>query len=87
MTCPAQKMQLKEAQTHVRWPGIDGLHPLSKYADRVLRLADLEQSYRDLWKFYVFADADDPRLLAKIAEIAEGEFPGAKSVYRPLRSG
>ena len=34
------------------------------------RLADLERSYRDLWKFYVFADTQDPALLAKICEQA-----------------
>jgi HD superfamily phosphohydrolase len=83
VTCPARSMQLKEAATHVRWPGEDGVRPLSHYSDRVPRLADLEQSYRDLWKFYVFADETDPRLLAKIGEIAAGEFPGATNVYKP----
>ena len=43
---------------------------------------DLEASYRNLWKFYVFADTRDPELLAKIGEIARSEFPEAKSVYR-----
>ncbi|HVS08793.1 MAG TPA: HD domain-containing protein [Planctomycetota bacterium] len=81
--CPAARMQLKEAQTHVRWPGVEGLHPLSEFAERVPRLADLERSYRDLWKFYVFADASDPVLLARVAEIAQGEFPHARNVYRP----
>ncbi len=83
VTCPAQRMQLKEAHTHVRWPGVDGVHPLSNFGERVPRLADLERSYRDLWKFYVLADVDDPRLLARISEIAAGEFPGAKNVYNP----
>jgi HD superfamily phosphohydrolase len=81
--CPAARMQLKEAQTHVRWPGVEGLHPLSEFAERVPRLADLERSYRDLWKFYVFADTSDAALLARIAEIAQGEFPHARNVYRP----
>ena len=84
ITCPARTMQLKEARTHVRWPGVLGLHPLSDFGERVPRLADLERSYRDLWKFYVFADVDDPRTLAKIAEIAVGEFPGANNVYSAL---
>ena len=84
ITCPARSMQLKEAATHVRWPGEDGVRPLSHYASRVPRLADLEESYRDLWKFYVFADETDPRLLAKIGEIAAAEFPGATNVYRPM---
>jgi len=81
VTCPARKMQLKEARTHVRWPGVEGVHPLSDFGARVPRLADLERSYRDLWKFYVFADTDDAATLAKIAEIAAGEFPGATNVY------
>ncbi len=87
VTCPERRMQLKEAQTHVRWPGVEGIRPLSEFADRVPRLADLEKSYRDLWKFYVFADADDPRLLSRIAEIAEGEFKGATNLYRPVVPG
>jgi len=82
VTCPAARMQLKEAQTHVRWPGHADVRPLSEFADRVPRLADLEQSYRNLWKFYVFADTRDPELLARIGEIARLEFPEAQSVFR-----
>ena len=80
--CPAAHMQLKEAQTHVRWPGQGTIQPLSQQADQVPRLADLERSYRALWKFYVFADANDPRLLQRVQEIACEEFPGATNVYR-----
>jgi HD superfamily phosphohydrolase len=80
--CPAARMQLKEAATHVRWPGESGIRRLSDLADRIPRLADLERSYRDLWKFYVFADTSDPRLLAKVQEVALGEFPGVRNVYR-----
>jgi HD superfamily phosphohydrolase len=84
--CPAARMQLKEAQTHVRWPGEDGVRPLSDFAERIPRLKDLERSYRSLWKFYVFADTDDETLLAKVQEIAlaefSEEFPGARNVYR-----
>jgi len=87
VTCPARRMQLKEAHTHVRWPGVDGVHPLSDFGERVPRLADLERSYRDLWKFYVFADTGDPRLLAKVAEIAAGEFPGARNLYSSATGG
>jgi len=79
--CPAARMQLKEAQTHVRWPGDPAVRPLSELAARVPRLADLERSYRDLWKFYVFADTDDPVLLRKVQEVAMQEFPGASNVY------
>ncbi|MFT5051671.1 MAG: HD superfamily phosphohydrolase [Chlamydiales bacterium] len=81
--CPAKRMQLKEARIHVRWPKQDSLRPLSDYSERVPRLADLEQSYRNLWKFYVFGDIADPRALAKVQEIAREEFGGATDAYHP----
>lgn len=81
--CPARRMQLKEAATHVRFPGADSVAPLAKFADRVPRLADLEKSYRDLWKLYVFAGSDEPALLAKIAEIVARLLPKAVNVYQP----
>ena len=87
VVCPARHMQLKEAQTHVRWPGESEVRPLSHYAERIPRLADLERAYRDLWKFYVFADTSDPDLLARIAEIAAAEFPQARNLYRPGGKG
>jgi HD superfamily phosphohydrolase len=80
--CPAQRMQLKEARMHVRWPGEGSVQPLSSFSARVPRLADLERSYRDLWKFYVFADASEPDVLAKVQEAAAQEFQGATNVYR-----
>lgn len=79
--CPAKTMQLKEARIHVRWPGEGAVRPLAELAERVPRLADLERSYRDLWKFYVFADTADPALLAKVQEIAVQEFAQATNVY------
>ena len=79
--CPAQRMQLKEAGIHVRWPGTEAVRPLAEFADRVPRLGDLENSYRNLWKFYVFAGSDDPALLSKVADIAQQEFDGARNVY------
>ncbi len=79
--CPAARMQLKEVQTHVRWPGSKEIRPLSEYFDRVPRLADLEQSYRNLWKFYVFADTRDARLLRLVQKAVQEEIPGAKNVY------
>lgn len=80
--CPARAMQLKEAGMHVRWPGIAGVAPLSQFQARVPRLADLEASYRNLWKFYVFADAP-AEVLPRIAEIAAAEFAPAVNAYRP----
>jgi hypothetical protein len=79
--CPARRMQLKEARMHVRWPGEAEVGPLSTYAARVPRLADLERAYRDLWKFYVFADTSEPELLKRIQDAAREEFPGATNVY------
>ncbi len=79
--CPAKTMQLKEARMHVRWPGVREVQPLATFATRVPRLADLERSYRDLWKFYVFADTSDPALLKKVQEIAASEFGDAVNVY------
>ena len=80
--CPAARMQLKEVETHVRWPGEAELLPLSSYADRVPRLGDLERSYRDLWKFYVFADTTDVAQLRKVQDIATQELAPARNVYR-----
>ncbi|QDU85644.1 deoxyguanosinetriphosphate triphosphohydrolase-like protein [Planctomycetes bacterium Pla163] len=80
--CPAARMQLKEAATHVLWPGEREPRPLGEYADRVPRLADLEQSYRNLWKFYVLADTDDRGTLAVIQKVALEEFEGARNAYR-----
>ena len=79
--CPAKTMQLKEARMHVRWPGVRDVQPLSTFAARIPRLADLERSYRDLWKFYVFADTSDAALLKKVQEIAAQEFGDAVNVY------
>ena len=79
--CPAKRMQLKEARMHVRWPGEEGIEPLATYQARVPRLSDLERSYRDLWKFYVFADTSDADLLAKVQEVAQQEFREATDAY------
>jgi HD superfamily phosphohydrolase len=83
--CPAKQMQLKEARMHVRWPGAARVEPLASYADRVPRLADLERGYRDLWKFYVFADTSDPELLAKVREVSRQEFGEATNAYDASR--
>lgn len=84
--CPAARMQLKEVQTHVRWPGETEVRPLSHFAERVPRLLDLERAYRSLWKFYVFADSSEPAVLKRVQEVALEEFgrdfPGARNVYR-----
>ena len=79
--CPAKRMQLKEARTHVRWPGETQVKPLSHFAEHIPRLADLEASYRNLWKFYVLADTADPTLLAEVQRIAEKELAEATNAY------
>jgi len=80
--CPSAKMQLKQAKLLVRWPGTQELAPLSSYADQVPRLADLEQSYQRMWKFYVLALTDDKAILARLGELAALEFPQAVNVLR-----
>lgn len=83
LACPARAMQLKEAQTHVRHPDEDGIHPLAHFAHRIPRLRDLETAYRDLWKLYAFAGTDDPRVLERVAAAVIAELPGATNAYRP----
>jgi len=65
----------------VRWPGTEGVQPLSNFANRVPRLGDLERSYRNLWKFYVLCDTPDRDVLRKVQEVAAAEFPGVRNVY------
>jgi hypothetical protein len=74
-------MQLKEARIQVRWPGVPDIAPLSTFSDRVPRLADLERSYRNLWKFYVFADTSDLDLLSRVRDAAREELVGATNAY------
>lgn len=79
--CPAREMQLKEARIHVRCPGEPRVRPLNDFAERVPRLRDLERSYRDLWKFYIFSSSAEPKVIHAVQEIAKQEFPGARNVY------
>lgn len=82
--CPARRMQLKEAETHVRFPGGGDIKPLSAFGDLVPRLADLEGAYRDLWKMYVLAGTSDRGTLALIGEIVADLLPQAHNAYEPL---
>ncbi len=81
--CPSQKMQLKEAATHVRFPGEQDVHPLLHYGDRIPRLRDLEQRYRDLWKLYVLTDTNSLSVLQAVANAVKELLPEAVNVYRP----
>ena len=78
--CPSAKMQLKQARMLVHWPGQSELRPLSDFKSKVPRLADLEQSYQRMWKFYVLALSDDPAVLQKLANLASERFPEAVNV-------
>jgi uncharacterized protein len=79
--CPARRMQLKEALTHVRFPDPAAIRPLATFADRIPHLAELERAYRDLWKLYVLAGTEDPAVLATIARIVGDLLPEATNVY------
>lgn len=79
--CPRRSMQLKEARLHVRWPGVDGVRPLAEFSEQTPRLRDLEHSYKNLWKFYVFVSSDDAAVLSKVREVCALEFPGAVNTY------
>ncbi len=81
--CPARSMQLKEAQTHVRFPDLDTPRPLSEFRKEIPRLGDLERAYRDLWKLYVLAGTGDPIVLERIASTVSAMLPDATNVYRP----
>ena len=54
---------------------------LSEFASQVPRLADLERSYRALWKFYVLADTSDPELLQEVQKAALAEFSESRNAY------
>ena len=81
--CPARRMQLKEAQTHVRFPGASAVEPLSVHRERIPRLGDLERSYRDLWKLYVLAGTEDWTVLSTVGAIVADLLPEAVNVYEP----
>jgi len=80
--CPARSMQLKEARIHVRFPGEPAVLPLSRFRDRIARLKDIEDSYSNLWKFYVLTSADSPRAIQSVARILDQALPGPVNVYR-----
>jgi hypothetical protein len=81
--CPARHMQLKEAATHVRFPGSDDIRPLAAHAGELSHLAELARSYRDLWKLYVFAGTDERASLAAVAGAVAELLPEATNVYEP----
>jgi HD superfamily phosphohydrolase len=80
--CPARKMQLKEAQTHVRLPDEAHVVPLARARHHIPRLVDLERSYRDLWKLYVLAGSEEVEDLRAVASAVAELLPEATNVYR-----
>lgn len=83
--CPAGEMQLKQAEILVRWPGEQGLTPLSNHVEQIPRLADLEQSYTRMWKFYVHALTSDPAELQAASDVCAEFFPNACNVLERVR--
>jgi len=80
--CPARRMQLKEARIHVRFPGEGRVRPLADFADQIPRLKDLEDGYRNLWKFYVLSSEEDADGIRVLQGLLEDQLPGATNVYR-----
>jgi HD superfamily phosphohydrolase len=82
--CPARRMQLKEARTLVRFPGTDGaLEPLSRYADQVPRLRDLEDAYPRMWRLYVFTTETDREVRRGLQQICLDHLPeGCRNALR-----
>jgi len=84
--CPRKSMQLKEAQVPVR-RARRPLRPLTAYAAEFPALYQLVESYRNLWKLYVFVP-DRPRQdlqwAGKQAErILRRRFRGIRNQFHP----
>lgn len=80
--CPARSMQLKEARIHVRFPGQGAIRPLSDFRAQIPRMSDIEESYENLWKFYVLTSESHPRAIRIVAELLNQTLEGAVNVYR-----
>jgi HD superfamily phosphohydrolase len=80
LDCPKREMQLKEARTLVRFPGSgERILPLNLFRNEIPRIADLEESYRRLWKLYVFVCDPDPQVRKFVQERALAALPGARN--------
>lgn len=82
--CPARRMQLKEARTLVRMPGGGGeILPMSRFAEDLPRLRDLEASYPRLWKLYVFTSEADPEIRRRLQAMCLEALPdGCENALR-----
>jgi HD associated region len=84
--CPRKSMQLKEAQVPVR-RAKRPLRPLTTYEAEFPALHQLVDSYRNLWKLYVFVP-DRPRQDLQWAgtqaeRILRRRFPGIHNQFHP----
>lgn len=82
MYCPARHMQLKEAHTLVRIPGVNndaeiGTAPMADFAGRIPRLVDLQESYLRLWKLYVFTSEADPEVRTRLQQLCLESLPSS----------
>ena len=83
MYCPARNMQLKEARTLVRMPECrERLRPLSEFTDEVPRLGDLQDSYRRLWRLYIFTSETDVDARRSLQGICAAHLPGCVNALR-----
>ncbi|HYV51016.1 MAG TPA: HD domain-containing protein [Dongiaceae bacterium] len=84
--CPRKSMQLKEAQVPVR-RAKRPIRPLTAYEADFPALHQLVDSYRNLWKLYVFVPdqpAQDLQWAGKRAErILRRRFPGIRNQFHP----
>ncbi len=76
MYCPARRMQLKEARTLVRMPGVGRRTvPMSDFASEIPRLNDLQESYLRLWKLYVLTSEPDRALRQRLQKLCLERLP------------
>jgi uncharacterized protein len=76
MYCPARSMQLKEARTLVRMPGVgDRTVPMSDFATEIPRLTDLQQNYLRLWKLYVLTSETDRAVRRRLQDLCLERLP------------
>ncbi len=81
--CPKRRMQLKEAKTLVRFPGVgDRTLPLDAFAEQIPRLRDLAESYPRMWKLYVFTSLEDRALRRRLQTMCMEALPaGSRNAF------
>jgi hypothetical protein len=79
-------MQLKEAAVPVR-RAKRGIRPLTDYRAEFPALDQIVESYRKLWRLYVFVPGADQEDLARagkrVERILARKFAGIRNEYRP----